>query len=249
MLFQPWQVCSRLPAGSIDSIDFRTFSFPPLNKCLKKDKQTDKHTHDSSSKSPPRSPCQPGVALMRVSDLLLPRLEKASDAWVPGGRRGSLYFQALQVKSGLRCGRLSHHHSLQASKPPPPPSAYEMPGRKSPPSPPAPPSLFRSPSSLPPPPHFPRPFPSHLLSASFLLKHERRTCYLSCHPSHLFYHANENKAPELFPLFLRRPFSPLLICFSPDEKDGCLRVGIGKGKWGGGLGGVSVHRALNGIFE
>lgn len=107
----------------------------------------------------------------------------------------------------------------------------------------------RSPISLPlsfliiatPPPlphshRLPRPLPSHLLFASFLLKHERRTCYLSCHPSHLLYHANENKAPELFPPFLRHPFSPLLICFSPDEKGGCWRAGIGKGKWGVGVG-------------
>lgn len=169
---------------------------------------------------------------MSVPDLLLPRLEKASDASVPGGRRGSLNFKALQVKPGHRCGRLYYHHSLEASKLPPSRSAYEMPGHKSPPLPPAPPSLFLSPSSLSPLPPCPHSsLPSHLLSASFLLKHERRTCYLSCHPSHLLYHANENKAPELFPPFLRGPFSPRLICFPPDEKGGCGRVGTGRGRW------------------
>lgn len=169
---------------------------------------------------------------MSVSDLLLPRLEKASDASVPGGRRGSLYFKALRVKPGLAVGdcliitaskpqsclRLDLHMRCR--------DASLLPRHP----------LPHLSSSLPlhyaPPPSPPSSLPSHLLSASFLLKHERRTCYLSCHPSHLLYHANENKAPELFPPFLRRPFSPRLICFPPDEKGGCGRVGTGRGRWG-----------------
>lgn len=168
---------------------------------------------------------------MSVSDLLLPRLEKASDASVPGGRRGSLYFKALQVKPGLAVGdcliitaskpqsclrRDLHMRCRDASLLPRHPLPH------------------LSPSSLSPPPPTPPPssLPSHLLWASFLLKQEPRTCYLSCHPSHLLYHTNENKAPELFPPFLRRPFSPRLICFPPDEKGGCGRVGTGRGRRG-----------------
>lgn len=187
---------------------------------------------------------------MSVSDLLLPRLEKASDASVPGGRRGSLYFKALQVKPGLAVGdcliitaskpqsclrRDLHMRCRDASLLPRHPlphlSSSLLPSSLSPP-----PSLPHTPPLRPP---FPRTF-SRLPSCS------NKSPALIFHATHCTSSITlmRTRLPSFSRLFFDARFLPV-SSVSLQMK----RAAVGESGLAGGGGGVSVHRALNRIFE
>lgn len=185
---------------------------------------------------------------MSVSDLLLPRLEKASDASVPGGRRGSLYFKALQVKPGLAVGdcliitaskpqsclrRDLHMRCRDASllpRHPLPRLSSSLP-------------LHYRPPPLPPPlrPPFPRTFfglpsCSNKSPALVIFHATHRTSSITLMRTRL---------PSFSRLFFDARFLPVSSVSLQMKRAAVGESGLGGGRWGG----VSVHRALNGIFE